>query len=192
MMMARSLGAMETSLLMSLKPAKRAYAAGDFDYIGGAGFANMEERVERADDKAREHLARHGDRSNQPASEGRLSQLAQMYREPLPENEAEVFHRGESFTLGEGVYDLRATMRWLAIVRNRQKLAAWKNSDRTANESGSSYWFVDDAFRISFYRAARALIAAGMLIPTDPMAKGREVRFVSMSPDAERLFAEEE
>jgi hypothetical protein len=186
---------METMLLMSLKPAKRAYAAGEFDYVGGAGMKNFEQRDDRAASKAHEHLAKH--KSNEPNPAKSFYGLMDMYREKqLPEGEVEVFHGGESFTLDDGVYDLRATMRWLAIVRNRHLKRghgpAWKNPDRSANESGSSYWFISSAFRISFYRAARSLIDCGMLIACDPVEKGREVRFVSMAPEVERLYADDD
>jgi hypothetical protein len=60
---------------------------------------------------------------------------------------------------------------------------AWRNRDRTANFRRSSYWRVEPAFRISFYRAARSLIEAGMLLSCDDKGS-REVRFVSCAPIA--------
>jgi hypothetical protein len=189
---------MEQALLLALKPAKRAHAAGEFDYIGGAGFKNMEQRNERAWDKAREHLANHP--SNEPDPAKAFRQLEDMYREePLPEDEVLVFQSGEFQTLDDSVYDLRATLRWLAIRQSiRQKAqkgrspklgeSAWRNQDRTAHEHGSSYWHLDPAFRISFYRAARSLVKRGLLIACDPVEKGREIRFVSMRKDVAEQY----
>ncbi len=74
---------------------------------------------------------------------------------------------GEDFTLGEGVYDLRATSVFLALQRRQ----ASPNDELLGRHT------VSPAFRSSFSRAVRALIARGLL--EQYIETGREIRFVT-------------
>jgi hypothetical protein len=162
--MSRGLGRMQHRLLVSLKPAKRAWADGKFDYIGDAGTDNLFSDRE-GEDKV-------------------------------------VFQGGKQWRLDDGVYDLRATLRYLTIALNKPTKAehrpfpfshkhtiANENEDRPANQA--SYWRVDDVFRISFYRAARNLVDRGLLISCDD-DDATQLRFVSMHPDIEHQYAEDD
>jgi hypothetical protein len=188
---------MEHAVLANLKPAKKAYAAGLFDYIGGAGLQNLDLRFEQTNRLVDEHLAEHRGKSNEPSPKRARQRLEEMYeKEPLPEDEVVVFQAGESYTLDPDVYDLRATLRYLAFANklaepNPVHTVGWANRDRTANTSGASYWYINPAFRISFYRAARNLIKRGMLICCDDEGDS-QLRFVSMRPDLERKYEAEE
>ena len=171
-------------ILASLKPAKRAYAEGKFDYIGGAGGQNLEDHSARAYAKAREQLAAQGSKSNQPNSRKALISLANMYQdEPMSKDEMLVFQGGEHMYLDEGVYDLRATLRYLAIQFKKKEPAAWVNRDRTSNLA-RVIGYVDTTFRISFYRAVRNLVERRLLIRCDDDTE-KQLRFVSMRPDIE-------
>src|SRR5262249_27412318 len=129
--MSRGPGQMQQLILAALKPAKQAYANGEFDYIGGAGLENL--------------------MNNRSA-------------DPIPLDQLQARQGGEYYTLEEGVYDLRCTLRYLAIHwPKRWGVKAWRNPDRSANFRRSSYWFMGDAFRISFMRAARGLVDRGLL-----------------------------
>ena len=101
---------MQQLILAALKPAKQAYANGEFDYIGGAGLENLEHKgIDRSDD-------------------------------PIPLDQLQARQGGEYYTLEEGVYDLRCTLRYLAIHwPKRWGAKAWQNRDRSANLKGSSY-----------------------------------------------------
>jgi hypothetical protein len=132
-------------LLAALKPAKRAYANGEFDYIGGAATYNLWERPEAE-------------------------------TEPDPKREMFIRKGGEYKLLESDVYDLRATMRYLAI--NWPKKLQTKTAgppariirDRIGTFRTSRYWCVEPSFRISFMRAAHGLVDRGMLIPCDDSA----------------------
>jgi hypothetical protein len=183
--MSRGLGRMQNLILASLKPAKRAYAEQKFDYIGGAGLKNLNEQSDRAFDKAHQQLEAQSGKTNQPDPLQALLSLVNMHRDaPVAEDEVLVFSGGEHTYLDEGVYDLRATLRYLADRFNKKKLVSWENRDRTANWDHCSYWFVDDSFRVSFYRAARNLVERGLLICCDN-DEAAQLRFVSMRPDIE-------
>ncbi len=75
--------------------------------------------------------------------------------------------RGEVFTLGEGVYDLRATAAFLALYRRQAR----PDDDRMG------WHHAPPAFRASFSRAVRGLIARGLL--ERYVETGREIRFVT-------------
>lgn len=83
---------------------------------------------------------------------------------------------GEFMTLDEGVYDLRATLRYLAI---RLSERPGKRKRRPVSED---LRVVDNAFRITFICAVRKLVERGLLIRCDD-EDAKQLRFVSMRPD---------
>lgn len=198
----RRIGNMQHLVLDSLIPSKRDYAAGEFDYIGGAGRTNLDVQDDLALAKAREQWAAQGGKSNQPDPRKAFSNLVDMHRaDPIPEDEVIVFSGGERTTLDERVYDLRAALRWAAIKTNQslspeirrfpfsyKYTRANENRDRTGNRA--QYWRVDPSFRISFMRAAAILVKHGFLICEDD--DNTQLRFVSMRDDIERQCREED
>jgi hypothetical protein len=81
---------------------------------------------------------------------------------------------GEFVTLDEGFYDLRATLRYLAI---RLSERPGKRKRRPVSED---LRVVDNAFRITFMRAARNLVERGLLIRCDD-EDAVQLRFVSVA-----------
>ena len=127
-------------ILASLKPAKRAYAEGKFDYIGGAGGQNLEDHSARAYAKAREQLAAQGSKSNQPDSRKALISLANMYQdEPMSKDEMLVFQGGEHMYLDEGV--LRPTGH-AALPRHSVQEEGARSMGKPGpdKQPGAGYW----------------------------------------------------
>ena len=79
---------------------------------------------------------------------------------------------GEFVTLDEGVYDLRATLRYVAI---RLSARPGKRKRRPISEDRR---VIDNAFRITFMNAVRSLVERGLLIPCDD-EDAVQLRFVS-------------
>jgi hypothetical protein len=156
-MMSRGIGQMQSVVLAALKPAKRAFAAGAFKYIGGADYENVFR-----------HMTSDSHGGYQYPPEGPLVRAG-----------------GEFYTLGDGVYDLRATLVYLALQWPRRGMPR-QNRDR---EDG--YYWIDPSFRNAFTRAARTLIDRGLLIRCDG-EDGPQVRLVSMRPDIDRQYTEDD
>jgi len=83
---------------------------------------------------------------------------------------------GEFMTLDEDVYDLRATLRYVAI-----RLSA-RPGKRKRRPVSLDRRVIDNAFRITFMNAVRSLVERGLLIPCDA-GDAKQLRFVSMRPD---------
>jgi hypothetical protein len=104
--MPRGLGQMQRFLLAALKPAKLAYASGKFDYVGGAGSENSKAKGWSRD------------------------------RELMPVSQLLVNKGGEYWALDPKVYDLRCTLRYLAIHWPKRKddyPACWQKWWEDAN-----------------------------------------------------------
>jgi hypothetical protein len=158
--MPRGLGQMQRFLLAALKPAKLAYASGKFDYVGGAGSENSKAKGCSGD------------------------------RELMPISQLLVNKGGEYWALDPKVYDLRCTLRYLAIhwpKRKNDYPACWQKWWKTPTYGSSSYWCVSDPFRVSFMRAARSLVDRGSLIACDDDG-APQLRFVSLASDLEREY----
>ena len=148
--MSRGLGKMQRAILDHLEAAKQDHAETRFVYAGGNSVCNsmkaMSWGMQPPDDPCR-----------------RVP--------PTPT----VRTGGKVFALGEGVYDLRATLVSLAASRRQ----ASPHPDRRC--LAGFWWEVKRPFASSFSRAVRGLIAKGLLKqcgkPTD-----REIRFV-VRPD---------
>jgi hypothetical protein len=152
--MSRGLGKMQLALLRALEPAKKAFEADEFNYIGGAGGAEYQ--------NVTDHMVRR-----------QYGELQYPFEGPL------VRQGGEFFTLDDGVYDLRATLVYLALKEQKQskKPVAWQSPDRPRG-----LHYIDPAFRNAFTRAARSLVKQGLLIDVDD-GKGPQLRFVARSDD---------
>jgi hypothetical protein len=155
---------MQHAILMSLEPAKRAYAQslednvgkkGQFSYIGGADAENVF-RHTREDGRVR-----------------------------LPPEGPVVRQGGEFFTLVDGLYDLRATLVYLALHMPPGKVPAARQNPERAR----GYQEIDPAFRNAFTRAARSLVERGLLFRHDDEG-APQLRFVSMPPSPPMLVGE--
>jgi hypothetical protein len=149
--MSRGLGKMQLALLRALEPAKKAFEADEFNYIGAAEYENVTYHMVRRQD----------------------GELQYPFEGPL------VRQGGEFFTLDDGVYDLRATLVYLALKEQQQRKepVAWQSQDRPRG-----FYYIAPAFRNAFTRAARSLVEQGLLIDVDD-GKGPQLRFVSRSDD---------
>jgi hypothetical protein len=119
--------------------------------------------------------------------EGKLSYIgaasfANVIHQSDHPGETLVRQGGEFMTLDEGVYDLRATLRYLAI---RLSERPGKRKRRPVSED---LRVIDNAFRITFMRAVRNLVELGLLIRCDD-EDAVQLRFVSMRPDIDRRRA---
>jgi hypothetical protein len=97
-------------------------------------------------------------------------------------------------TLGEGVYDLRATLVYLAVTLTQRPIAGRKRKYRPARENKwhpADIHFVDSSFRASFSRAVRNLVERGLLICCDN-DDAEQLRFVSLRPDIEGDYADDD
>jgi hypothetical protein len=112
--------------------------------------------------------------------EGKLSytgaaSLANVIRHSKRPGETIVRQGGEFVILDESVYDLRATLRYLAIRLLEEP------SKRKRRPVSQDLRVVDNAFRITFMKAVRNLIERGLLVRCDA-EDAVQLRFVSMPP----------
>ncbi len=99
------IGEMQSLVLDSLLPSKRAYAAHEFDYIGGNRVAMWVTRIDHARAVGARKFV------------------------PLPDDLIPAFSQGEHITLGDGVYDLRCALLWAALKTGNAKRNPHREGD---------------------------------------------------------------
>jgi hypothetical protein len=112
--------------------------------------------------------------------EGQLSytgsaSFANVVHQSKRPGETLVRQGGEFVTLDEGVYDLRATLRYLAIRISEGP------SKRKRRPVSQDLRVIDNAFRITFMKGVRSLVERGLLVRCDA-EDAVQLRFVSMPP----------
>jgi hypothetical protein len=168
--MSRGLGQMQHNVLAFLRPAKHAYTQGEFDYIGGAGMENIKERMRHAGAKAHEQLEAQGGKSNEPDAFKAFVRLAEMhmFANLLTEDEMLVFQGGEHWTLEEGIYDLRATLRYMAITFKKIEL---EQRTQTAGDKFFKSGLKEDALEL-----AKAMMGPPPGDPPHPLVNPNQYR----------------
>jgi hypothetical protein len=112
--------------------------------------------------------------------EGQLSytgsaSFANVVHQSKRPRETLVRRGGEFVTLDEGVYDLRATLRYLAIRLSEGP------SKRKRRPVSQDLRVIDNAFRMTFMKGVRSLVERGLLVRCDA-EDALQLRFVSMTP----------
>jgi hypothetical protein len=117
--------------------------------------------------------------------------------EPYPEGHGAgdlVRAQGEVWQLDPDVYDLRMTLRYMAITMTETlttRSSPARRPDPLMSGLSGGEVYIEQPFRTAFYRAARSLVERGLLIRLDDDATG-QIRFVSLRPDLEARYAEED
>jgi hypothetical protein len=102
------------------------------------------------------------------------------YSDDNDDREAEVYSRGTHFLLDPGVYDLRATLLYVA--------QRWVNPshEELTHVNPSGYLQVDFGFGMQFRKAVKGLIAKGKLYEAN-INNGKQLRFVCLDPALRKL-----
>lgn len=135
--MSRGLGDMQRTVLASLEPAKRAYAQGKFDYVGGAASENV---WAHSDDDSK--FVRHG---------GEFFTL-----------DDNVYDLRATLVYAA----LNAPVRVWPGLRDGTGISPFKMA-RHNPWRGGKFQYVQTVFRDAFMRAARSLVERGLLIRSD-------------------------